>query len=238
MPENINGNWNIFGVFNSNTALKNKKFTVNTSTMGRYNNQVSFLYNDISRLNDRNKVTNLSLIQRLNLTYRNDWFEFGLNGSLEYSWEKSMLQPEKNQQPYVYSYGANTTVYMPWSLSLSTNIINQSRRGYADSSFNRDELVWNAQLAKTFLKGAATVSVEMYDILKNKSNIVRSLTDAVRSVYQYNSINSYFMVHFIYRLNIFGNKKARSMMNDDFRGFPGEGPGMGGDRSPRREGGY
>lgn len=238
MPENINGNWNIFGIFNSNTALKNKKFTVNTSTMGRYNNQVSFLYNDISRLNDRNKVTNLSLVQRLNLTYRNDWFEFGLNGSLEYSWEKSMLQPEKNQQPYVYSYGANTTVYMPWSLSLSTNIINQSRRGYADSSFNRDELVWNAQLAKTFFKGAATVSVEMYDILKNKSNIVRSLTDAVRSVYQYNSINSYFMVHFIYRLNIFGNKKARSMMNDDFRGFPGEGPGMGGDRPPRREGGF
>ena len=47
---------------------------------------------------------------------------------------------------------------------------------------NRNELIWNAQLSQTFLKGAATISFEMYDILKQQSNISRSLTADGRSV--------------------------------------------------------
>ena len=97
-------------------------------------------------------------------------------------------------------------------MTFTTNIANQSRRGYTDSSMNRNELIWNAQLSQTFLKGAATISFEMYDILKQQSNISRSLTADGRSVSEYNGVNSYCMVHFIYRLNIFGNKAAREKM--------------------------
>ena len=94
-------------------------------------------------------------------------------------------------------------------MSLSTNIANQSRRGYRDASMNRNELIWNAQLSQTFLKGDATLSLEFYDILRQQSNITRSLTSSGRSVYEYNGINSYCMVRFIYRLNIFGGKKVK-----------------------------
>ena len=133
--------------------------------------------------------------------------------------EKDKLTPDNNQEPYNFSYGANTTVTMPWSMSLSTNIANQSRRGYSDSSMNRNELIWNAQLSQTFLKGNATLSFEMYDILKKQSNITRSLTSSGRSVYQYNGVNSYCMFHFIYRLNIFGSKAAREKMKNMHGGF-------------------
>ena len=51
-------------------------------------------------------------------------------------------------------------------MTLSTNITNQSRRGYNDASYNNNELIWNAQIAQNLLKGAATISFEMYDILK------------------------------------------------------------------------
>lgn len=44
-PENINGNWNAFGMFGFNTALKNKKYTINTFTNVNYQNNVAFLYN-------------------------------------------------------------------------------------------------------------------------------------------------------------------------------------------------
>ena len=75
---------------------------------------------------------------------------------------------------------------------------------------NRNELIWNAQIAQSFLKGnAATISFEIYDILKQQTNISRSLTADMRSVSEYNGVNSYCMLHFIYRLNIFGNKEAR-----------------------------
>ena len=57
-------------------------------------------------------------------------------------------------------------------------------------------LIWNAQIAQNLLKGAATISFEMYDILKQQSNISRSLSADMRSVTEYNSINSYCMLHF------------------------------------------
>ena len=49
----------------------------------------------------------------------------------------------------------------------------------------------------------------------------------MRSVTEYNSINSYCMVHFIYRLNIFGSKGARDKMMNNRRGVGGGGFGSG-----------
>lgn len=213
-PKNINGNWDLFGMLGFNTALKNKKYTLNSFSTVRYQNNVAFLTDSQTKVESKNTTTNLMLSERLNAAYRNNWFEFGLNGTLSYAVEKDKLTHGNDQEPYTFSYGANSSVNMPWKMSLSTNISNQSRRGYRDSSMNRDELIWNAQLAQTFLKGAATVSFEMYDILKQQSNITRSLTASGRSVYEYNGVNSYCMLHFIYRLNIFGNKAAREKMEN------------------------
>ncbi|GAB6871583.1 outer membrane beta-barrel protein [Bacteroides rodentium] len=237
--KNINGNWNAFGVFGINTALKNKKFTVGSFSNVRYNNNVGYQTTGkgAEAIEQKNTTTELSLNERLNGTYRNDWLEFGLNGTFNYTIERNKLNPDNNQKPYNFSYGANTTIRMPWNMTLSTNIANQSRRGYTDSSMNRNELIWNAQLSQTFLKGNATVSFEMYDILKKQSNISRSLTASGRSVYEYNGVNSYCMLHFIYRLNIFGSKAARDKMQGR-RGFggpgfgPGHGPGGFGGRRP------
>ncbi|WP_373833467.1 outer membrane beta-barrel protein, partial [Bacteroides heparinolyticus] len=193
-----------------------------------YSNNVGYLTDTRTKVERKNTTTNLNFGERLNGSYRNDWLELGLNGSFQYSAEKDKLTPSNNQNPYTFSYGANTTVTLPWNMSLSTNIANQSRRGYTDTSMNRNELIWNAQLAQTFLKGAATISFEMYDILKQQSNISRSLTASGRSVYSYNGVNSYCMLHFIYRLNIFGGKAAREKMeNRQGFGAPGGGPGRG-----------
>ncbi len=55
-------------------------------------------------------------------TFRNDWFEFTVNGSINYNFEKNKLRPENNQEPYTFGYGASTNINMPWNMSLSTNI--------------------------------------------------------------------------------------------------------------------
>ena len=208
-PKNINGNWNLFGIFGFNTALKNKQFNISTFTNVMYQNNVGYLTDNQTQQERKNTTTNLNLNERLRFTYRNDWLEVGLNGTLGYTVERDKLTPANNQKPYTFSYGGFTNITAPWNMSLSTNIANQSRRGYRDASMNRNELIWNAQLSQTFLKGDATLSLEFYDILRQQSNITRSLTSSGRSVYEYNGINSYCMVRFIYRLNIFGGKKVK-----------------------------
>ena len=174
--------------------------------------------------------------ERVGGRYRNDWLEIGLNGSLNYTFEKDKLNPENNQEPYTFSYGGNVQIYAPWGTTISTNMTNQARRGYSDTSMNRNELIWNAQVAQSFLKGALTLSFEWNDILREQSNITRSLTSSGRSVYTYNGVNSYGMVRLIYRLNIFGSKEAREAMQN--RRGPGMGgPGMGGRGGMRGPGG-
>lgn len=231
-PRNINGNWSAFGMFGMNTALRNKKFTIGTFTNVSYNNNVGYITtgSGSEAIEQKNTTTNLALNERLNATYRNDWLEVGLNGTFSYTIEKDKLNPENDQQPYTYSYGGTTTINMPWNMSLSTNIMNQSRRGYSDSSMNRNELIWNAQLAQTFLRGDMTVSFEMYDILRQQSNITRSLTASGRSVYEYNGVNSYCMLHVIYRLNIFGGKRSNKRPEMGGPGFGRRGTGFGGHR--------
>ncbi len=226
-PKNINGKWNVSGGFGYNTAFKNnKKFTIGTYTSANYTNDVGYLYNKSIHQDEKNTSTNLGLLERLTSSYRNDWFEFTANGSLNYSWERNELNPENNQEPYSFSYGASTNITFPWKMTLSTNIANNSRRGYRDPSMNRNEVIWNAQLAQTLLKGNATISFEMYDILKQQSNISRSLTADIRSVSEYNGINSYCMLRFIYRLNAFGGKGGKG--GGGHEGGRGRGLGGGG----------
>lgn len=230
-PENINGNWSTFGMFGTNTALRNKKYTINTFTTARFQHDVSYISEkSIAEMSDADKNTtkSLSLGERLRGTYRNDWLELSLNGSLDYSHARSNYQERSNMDTYQFSYGGSTNIYLPWNMSISTDISQNSRRGYADASMNRNELIWNAQLSQNFLKqNAATVSLQFYDILKRQSNVSRTISAAMRQDTEYNAIYSYCMVHFIYRLNLFGSRQARR----EARGFGGpggpDGPGMG-----------
>lgn len=231
-PENINGNWNLFGMFGTNTALRNKKYTINTFTNASYNNIVSYISDRATTTDaDKNKTRQLRLGERLRGTYRSDWWEVSLNGSLNYTHSRNNYQERSNMDTYDFAYGASTNIRLPWNMSIATDISQNSRRGYSDSSMNRDELIWNAQISQDFLKGnAATISVQFYDILRNQSNVSRAISAAMRSDTEYNGVFSYCMVHFIYRLNLFGGKAGGQRPG---MGGPHGGPGFG-PRPPHR----
>jgi hypothetical protein len=225
-PENINGNWSTNGGFVFNTPLNNKKFAISTFSDGSYNNMVS--YTSLTNADAvKNTTRSLSLSERLNGTFRNDWFDFGLNSGIQYNVSRNSLQAQANKETFDYSFGASTNITLPWSMSLATDVSYSMRNGYS-SGLDRNELIWNAQVAKNFLKQKqATISFQIYDILKEQSNLSRSISASMRQDTEYNAINSYFMVHFIYRLNAFGGNKGKGDM--DRRGGP-DGPprGMGG----------
>ena len=226
-PMNINGNWNIGGMFNFNSALDhNHNFTVNTFTSVRYNNQVSYLDPQQYDIN-KSKTRQLNLGERLSLGYRNDWFEFTINGNINYSHSRNNVVESSNLDTYNFSYGFSTNIYMPWGTKIATDLSQNSRRGYNQASMNTNELLWNAQISHSMLKNnALTISLQIYDILGQQSNISRTINAMMSSDTEYNSINQYAMLHVIYKLNIFGGK---SVGPDNPGGFgPGRrGPGGG-----------
>lgn len=234
MPMNINGNWDAWTGLMFNTAMGEKKyFNFFTFTTFRYVNDVGYISSG-SQINDNvtsDQIVNLSqksttkssnVGERVNFNFRNDLFEVGVNGNINYQHARNDLQENANLDTYSFSYGGNVQVNMPWNMSLATNIGQSSRRGYDDASMNTDELIWNAQLSQSFLKGnAATVSLQWYDILRERSNISRSLSATQRTDTWTNAINSYVMVHFIYKLNLMGGRNAMG----GGPGGPRRGPG-------------
>ncbi len=228
-PENINGNWNAFGMFMFNTAIDSAGFfNVNTFTTLSYNNSVGYV--SVGRNTDSQKSTTKSTTvgERLAASYRNSWLEFELNGSLEYMHARSELQSNNNLDTWTFSYGGSLQLTAPWGTQLSTSMNMNSRRGYNDASMNTNELIWNAQVSQSFLRGnALTLSLQFYDILHRQSTFSRTVDAMRRSDTEYNAITNYAMLHVIYRLNIFGSGSNRG---------PQGGPG--GSGGGRRGGGF
>lgn len=228
-PENINGNWNIKGDMFYNVAIDTTGyFNVNTTTGVTYVNSVGYL--DLRRDGNSVKSTTKSteINERLAASYRNDWIEFELNGTLIYNHSANKLQPTSNLDTWSYSYGFNTNLTLPWGTSISTDLNMNSRRGYNDASLNTNELIWNAQVSQSFLKAKnLIVSLQLYDLLHQQSNISRTIDAMRRQDTEYNSITNYAMLHVIYRLNLFGTKEARQGMR--------QGPGMDGPGGPGGE---
>ena len=227
-PENINGNWNAFAMVMFNTSVDSAGyFNVNTFTTLRYAHNVGY----VSLLNQdsQESVTRATTIgERLSASYRNSWFEFELNGSLEYNHNRSELQENNNLDTWTFSYGASTMLTAPWGTQLSTNVNMNSRRGYNDASMNTNELIWNAQIAQSFLRGnALTLSLQFYDILKEQSTFSRAISAMARTDTEYNAITSYAMLHVIYRLNLFGGL-GNNRRGQGGPGFGGHGGGRGG----------
>ena len=224
-PENINGNWNAFGMFMFNTAIDSTGlFNVNAFTTLRYANNVGYVSVDRNSDSQKSTTRTTTIGERLAGSFRNDWLEFELNGQLEYMHARSVLQENNNLDTWTFSYGANVMLTAPWGSQLSTGLNMNSRRGYNDASMNTNELIWNAQLSQSFLRGnALTVTLQFYDILHQQSTFSRAVTAMQRSDTEYNAITNYAMVHVIYKLNIFGG-----MSNMRGPGGPGGREGRGG----------
>ena len=235
-PENINGNWNVNSALMFNTPLDSAGYwNINTFANLNYANNVGY----ISLSRDANSITNttrdMTVGDRLAGSYRNSWLEVELNGAFNYRHSNNKLQPASNSNVWQYSYGGSISATAPWGTTLSTDLNMNSRRGYTDNSLNTNELVWNAQVSHSFLKGRSlTVMLQFYDILHQQSNLSRNITASMRSDTEYNSINSYMMLHINYRLNLFGGKQGRRDGHgpDDGPGGRGGRPPMGGGRPP------
>ena len=217
--ENVNGNWNANMRFMTNQPLRNIKFSIFSMTFGNYNNS-----NGFSNL-EKNTSKRLNLGETLGVNYRSDQFDFSLRGNVSYNKVDNSLQGQQNQEYLNYGGNASTTIYLPLDFLIESDFNYSTNSGYADG-FDQQEFLWNAALSKQLFKQKnGTIRFKIYDILKQKSDINRSVTANYTRDTTTNTLTSYFMFHFVYRFNIFkGGGTAPS--ESDRRGM-GRGMGRG-----------
>lgn len=154
-----------------------------------------------------NKNTTIS--SHLNAAYRNDFISIDLRGWLDQIYTKSNVNKNADVDAQNIRYGGEVTYSTPFGLELATNIYQTSRRGYSLSAMNTDELLWNASISYSCLKGRAlTFKGEVFDILGQRTCINRSYSAAeIRETFS-NGVYQYGLFTVIYRFSVFAGRNT------------------------------
>ena len=194
---NVNGNKNADLRFSLNRPLRNRKFSINTTTNVRYSADNSFVNGE------KNTADNLTLGENLGGSFRSDLTDLSLRGNLRYNATNNTLPDRQNTNVFNYGMQATTTFYLPWNFSIESDLNWSANSGYSDG-FKQNEWIWNLTVQKQlFAKKNATVRFKVFDLLGQRSNISRNSTAQSMQYTSTNTLGSYFIVHFIYRLQIF-----------------------------------
>ena len=207
-PENINGNWSVNGGGSFNLGLDTlNRWDFSGGINGSYRHQVGYVNLNRTAVPDRNVTHTYNLSPDVSLSYRNRWLNFSINLRVNYSRTENELQASRNLTTWNYNYGGNCGITFPWETRLNTDFHCYSKRGYSDQTLNTNELIWNAQLSHSFLRGKKlTVMLQWYDILGQQTNFTRTVNANGWRDQEVNAITSYAMLHVSYRLNFFGGR--------------------------------
>lgn len=204
IPLNFNGNLMF------NTPMFDKRFHFNTSTNLGYNTNYGYTTkgSDVSDidienllLGDMSFTRRYSAQEQLSLTYTHDVVEIGTRGIFRYSNSQNNLS-DKTTQTLDWTVRGNVVLRLPYDISLSSDINYSNRAGY--SNFDLSEILWNASIDKSLFQKKGTLSLRWDDILRQRLNIRQVVGDNSVSFSRYNTLTSYFMLSFSYRMGSFG----------------------------------
>ena len=226
-PENINGNWNTRAGVSFNIGLDTlNRWDFSGGVDGNYSHHIGYVNLNRTAIPDRNVTHSYNLSPNTSLSFRNKWLNVSLNARLTYARTENELQANRNQTTWNFNYGGNTRITFPWGSNLSTDFHVYSKRGYTDATLNTNELIWNAQLSHSFLRGKKlTVMLQWYDILHEQTNFSRTVNANGWRDQEVNAITTYAMIHVSYRMNFFGGRNGGGPGDWDRDSFEGRGRG-------------
>lgn len=208
-----------------NSPIAKSDFSINTHTDMNLSSGLSYTgvgeAQSIDEIMDElisGRTTTLSVAERLQFVYRNDFLEVALGGRVQYqnSWytEKSQAHPST----WSNKVDASIIATLPFGMEIKTNADYNFYFGYIDG-YGDSQVIWNAEISQMFLKKRASLTLKVYDILNQAQNVYRVNTDNYVQDVVNNTLGRYFTLSFIYR---FGNANH------------GNGPrgGMGGPHGP------
>ena len=204
-----------------NTPIARSNFSINSFTMVRYNNGVSYVMETGNWA--ENVTTNLNISEMLRLTYRNDWAEVIVGGRVNYRNAWYTVSSMEDVSTWTNSINGSVNFTIPGGVNLRSDVNHTFYIGY-DEGYNEPTTVWNAEISKTLFKNAATLKFKVYDILNQARNTSVTTTENYIQNVTNNTLGQYFMVTLTWRFGNFGDRKNGGMR----MGGPGRGPGMGG----------
>lgn len=209
-PVNVDGNWSWNVRSGSGMDFgKEKRFNFNNDLSYNFSQSVDMVAVAGQSGSSLSKVHNNIWNDNLSLTYRSgDSLSLGISGKVEYRHSTSDQTNFNKINATNFSYGFNGMwrVFRT-GITLATDIKMFSRRGYASSDLNTDNLVWNASISRSFMKKKLTARLEMFDILHQLTNTNINVNAMGRYETVTNTLPRYAMLHLQWNFNTMSTPK-------------------------------
>lgn len=165
-----------------------------------------------------NSTRNLSLMERVRLTYRDDHIE--VIGSARTRVSKPWYTIQENVAATWNNQASGSIKWTPGTsgFEISTEARYNWYNGYTTPQ--EPQFIWDASVSMPLFKRKATVSLKAYDLLEQARNLRVNVTDNYYQETRNNTLGRYVILSFTWRFGNFGGNRR-----GDMRGMPGMGGG-------------
>ncbi|MBS1747742.1 MAG: TonB-dependent receptor family protein [Bacteroidetes bacterium] len=202
---NTNGNYNMYGGINFFRKFKKGNFNLNYGlnyNASKYSNFVNGKKNETNNYNPGFNIGfNKGKEKKYDINYN---FDFGYNIS------KSSINTSLSTKYWTQDHRLDLTVYLPWKLEFNNSVDANLRQKTVVFNTNNNVILWNAYIGrKLFKNDKGLIKFSVYDLLDQNKGYDRQLNTNTITENNYNSINRYFMLSFIWNFS----KTAAGMPN-------------------------
>ena len=211
--------WNVGWDMMTNTPFCKKMFQFHSRTAISYNQRVAYVLREQETeaieqliaantlpLGDPSKTGNFRMSSDLALRFTHQIVDVGIKNTNIYSLTHNSLNKKNISHVGDWIISGDVTFHLPKSWNIATDIAYTSRHGYAGLN-DVNELIWNFSVDKTWTN--STLSLKVYDLLNDKKNIVQMVNETSVSYQKFNTLPTYFMLTYTYKLNRMGGLQAK-----------------------------
>ncbi len=220
VPENVNGYYNVLGFYTFSKPYKNRKYVLTFNGSVNYNHNIN-LTDNIKNIG-KNWIVSQGFVVEYNLK---EWLELGTGinyslNDLRYKSKTNLPGTFRNTSSNAWSLTNNINIDLTKRLILKYDIDYTINKGLANGVSQNPVLI-NASLEQQLFKRKnGIIKLSAYDLLKQNTNISRSISNGFTTDTRTNRLTRYFMLTFTYRLQKFAGKQ----MQGGIRGMGGMPP--------------
>lgn len=214
---NAGGTYNSVAFYNYSRPFQNRKYVFNYGGNLLYNNNVSFL------AGNRNIGKNTIITQRLStIVTIKKWLEFGGGVNYTYNDAKYSLRQAANTKTNRYALSQNARLFLKKDYTFTYDLDKTINDGLGNG-ITRNPFIINASAEKLISKKYnASIKLNAYDLLKENTNIARTVTGFGYTDTRTNSLTRYFLASVVFRFSKFVGQAPRT----NFGSTPPPPPGM------------